>query len=137
MMIKNAMTGPARSIGPQCTAAEAAAVMNREAIGVLPITEGGKLLGIVTDRDICCRMVAKGLNPNTTRVDEIMSEPVATCHEDQDLYDAASLMERKRILRVPVLDREDRLVGILTLGDLSRRASPDLTAEVESIVSWR
>ena len=137
MLIREAMKTPPRSIAASSSIAEAARVMERECIGSLPVVKNGKLVGILTDRDICCRGIGQGHDPKRTSVGKIMSRDVVTCFDDQDLHDAAAVMERKKVLRVPILDRAKRLVGIVTLADLSHRVGPELTAEVESNVTWR
>lgn len=137
MLIKEAMKTPPRSIAPSNTVAEAARVMDKECIGSLPVVKDGKLVGILTDRDICCRAIGQGRDPQRTSVRTIMSRDVVTCFDDQDLHDAAAVMERRKVLRVPILDRTKRLVGIVTLADLSHRVGPELTAEVEGNVTWR
>ena len=79
------------------------------------------MIGVVTDRDITTRAVAKRLDPNPTRVGDIMSPELVCCYEDDDIHDCIKLMEGSQVRRVPVLDREDRLVGVISLGDLAVR----------------
>jgi CBS domain-containing protein len=89
-------------------------------IGALPIWEGGQLIGMVTDRDICCRAVADGLDPTTTRVREVMSREVAFCFSDDQLPDAIQQMEHKHIRRLAVINRDKTLAGMLSVDDLAR-----------------
>jgi CBS domain-containing protein len=95
--------------------------------GLLPIGENDRLVGTVSDRDITIRAVAAGKDPNRTPVREAMSEGIVYCFEDQSVEEAAALMGEKQIRRLPVLNRDKRLVGIVALGDLAvdRNADED------------
>jgi osmotically-inducible protein OsmY len=88
-------------------------------VGVLPVCEGGRVIGMVTDRDIVIRAVASGREPTRTKVCEILSTGVVVAHEDQDVEEAARLMQRHQIRRVPVVRDGRKLVGIVSLGDLA------------------
>jgi CBS domain-containing protein len=105
-------------------------------VGMLPICEKDRLVGTVTDRDITIRAVASGANPNTATVREAMTPDIVYCFDDEDVEDAAELMEQKQVRRLPVLSRDKRLVGILSLGDLAVRSQRDkLAGEVLERVS--
>jgi CBS domain-containing protein len=88
-------------------------------VGAMPICSGEQLSGILTDRDITVRATAEGRDPAKTKVSDVMSPEVAYCFEDQEIEEAVSLMEVKQIRRLPILNREKKLVGIVTLGDLA------------------
>ena len=88
-------------------------------VGMLPIRDGDRLVGMLTDRDITLRATAEGRDPTKTRVREVMTPEVVYCFEDQDVSEAAKLMQEKQIRRLPILNREKRLVGIVSLGDLA------------------
>jgi CBS domain-containing protein len=135
MQVRDVMTKDVACIEPQTTIAEAAKLMRSRDVGALPVAKKDGLIGIVTDRDICCRAIAQNLDPETATVEEIMSKNVTTCFEDQDLVEAAHVMEQKQIRRLPVLNRKSRLVGIMTVGDVSQHASRDLTGEVEEQIT--
>ena len=87
--------------------------------GSIPVCEGDKVIGIITDRDIAVRGVAEGRGPDTL-VSELMSDGIICARADDDIQDVAQRMSREQIRRLPVLDEEDRLIGIVSLGDLAR-----------------
>jgi CBS domain-containing protein len=91
-------------------------------IGFIPVTDGDRILGAVTDRDIATRAIAQGRDPDSTPVREVMSREIVYIFEDQDELEAARLMQVKQIRRLVVLNRDKRLVGILSLSDLSSHA---------------
>ena len=119
MQLKEVMTRNVEVIGPEATLEDAASRMDALDIGPLPVCENDRLVGMITDRDITVRSTAMGEDPKTTHVRDAMSKDVLYCHEDDDVRDASRLMERKQVRRLPVLSREDRLVGIVSLGDLA------------------
>ena len=136
MRLKDIMTPKVEVISPQATLQEAAQKMQQFDIGPLPICEGERLVGMLTDRDITVRAVAKGWDPRTTAVQEAMSPELVYGLEDQDIQDAARLMEQYQIRRLPVVNRDKRLVGIVSLGDLAvSGADPALAGEVLEEVS--
>jgi CBS domain-containing protein len=122
MQIREVMTERAEVISSQAPAIEAAAKMRDLDIGALPVCDGEKLEGLLTDRDIAVRLVAEGLDASMTKVNEIMTPGATYCFDDQTLDEAASVMEAAQIRRLPILDRDKRLVGMLSLGDLAVRA---------------
>ena len=121
MQVKDVMTRGAEVVRPDATLQEAANKMKSLDIGPLPVCDGDKILGMLTDRDITVRATAEGLDPKQTRVQEVMSKELITCLEDQDVKEAAELMQSKQIRRVPILNKDKRLVGMLSLGDLAQR----------------
>jgi CBS domain-containing protein len=122
MRISDVMTREVESIGPDDTLQEAAQRMKEFGVGPLPVCENHSVVGMVTDRDITLRAVASGLDPATTAVRDVMSEEIVCCFEDQEVEVAARLMQSKQIRRVLVLDRDKKLVGIVTLADLAADA---------------
>jgi CBS domain-containing protein len=108
-----------------------AKVMAKIDAGVLPVGENDRLIGMITDRDIAVRAVAQGKAP-TTKVRDIMSEEVLYCYDDQDLDEVAKNMSEMKVRRLPVVNREKRLVGIISLGDLARNEDADKTGETIS-----
>jgi CBS domain-containing protein len=137
MKIHEIMTREAEWISPDATLREVAQRMRDKNFGSLPVGENDRLIGMITDRDICCRAVADGLDPATTPVRKVMSKTITYCFDDQEADDAAHLMEQKHIRRLAVLNRKKRLVGILSLDDLALRCSHDLSGEVLAAVSAR
>ncbi len=121
MQVKDVMTRGAEVVRPDATLQEAANKMKSLDIGPLPVCDGDKIIGMLTDRDITVRATAEGLDPKQTRVREVMSKELITCLEDQDVKEAAELMQSKQIRRVPILNKDKRLVGMLSLGDLANR----------------
>ena len=128
MRISDVMTREVESIGPDDTLQEAAQRMKDFGVGPLPVCENHSVVGMVTDRDITLRAVASGLDPATTAVRDVMSEEIVCCFEDQEAEVAARLMQSKQIRRVLVLDRDKKLVGIITLADLASEALGSLQA---------
>ena len=118
MQVKDVMTKGVEVVRPDATLEEAAKKMKSLDIGPLPVCDGEKLVGILTDRDITVRATAEGRDPKQTKVQEVMSKELIYCVEDQDVEEATKLMQSKQIRRVPILNRDKRLVGILSLGDL-------------------
>jgi len=119
MQVREVMTPHVEVIHPDATLKEAAEKMSRLEIGPLPVCDGERLIGMLTDRDITVRATARGCDPNTTKVRDTMTSEVVYCFEDQEVRIAAQMMEMRQIRRVPVLTRDKRLVGIVSLGDLS------------------
>lgn len=133
--IKDIMTPGVRCVAPDTTLSEAARLMGELDVGSLPICDNDRLAGMITDRDIAVRAVASGRDPKTTKVKDAMSEGVVFIFEDQDVEEAARLFEAKKIRRMPVLNRDKRLVGIISLGDLAVNASAGLGGEALKEVS--
>jgi len=122
MLISEIMTCEVESIGPDDTLQEAASRMKEFGVGPLPVCQNQSVVGMVTDRDITLRAVAAGLDPKTALVRDVMSDEIVCCFADQEVEVAARLMESKQIRRVLVLDRDKKLVGIITLADLAAQA---------------
>lgn len=129
MLVKELMTTKVEYVNPDITLQECARRMRDLNIGSLPVWENGKLAGMITDRDICCRAVAEGRDPARTKVREIMTKDVAFCFDDQDCDAAAHMMEGKHIRRLAVLSRKRSMVGFLSVDDLAR-GSHQLAGEV-------
>jgi CBS domain-containing protein len=109
---------------PQNTLQEAAYMMTEYDCGEIPVVDSlqnRKIVGVITDRDICCRTVGKGLNPLNMTVQEIMTYPAVTVTEDTDLKRCVELMEKKQIRRIPIIDGELRVIGIISQADIARK----------------
>ena len=129
MKIHDIMTPRLESVEPTATTKEAARKMRDLHIGSLPVVENGKLVGILTDRDICCRVIAVGRDAGITKVHEVMGKEVTTCFDDQEVDDAARLMVDHHIRRLAVLNRDNSMAGFLSVDDLAR-SSHDLASTV-------
>src|SRR4051812_27254945 len=117
MLVKDIMTHNAEVVGPGDTLEQAARKMELLDVGPLPVCEGNRVVGMLTDRDIAVRAVAAGCDPKATLVCDVMTPEVVACYEDQDVREAADLMKARQVRRLVVLSREGDLVGILSLGD--------------------
>lgn len=119
MQVTEIMTRDAEVIPSEFFVKDAAKKMQQLDVGFLPIRDGDRLVGMITDRDITVRAVAEGRDPTKTPVKDVMTPEVVYCFEDQDVSEAAKLMRDKQIRRLPVLNREKRLVGVVSLGDVA------------------
>ncbi|HYG86375.1 MAG TPA: CBS domain-containing protein [Azospirillum sp.] len=119
MQIRDIMTHDVQTVAPGDTIRRAAQMMDELNVGVLPVCDGSKLVGIVTDRDITVRATSAGLGPDSCKVSEVMTERPRYCYEDDSVIEVTRLMADRQIRRVPVVDRNDRLIGIVSLGDLA------------------
>ena len=120
MKVNAAMTEDVRLVKPETTIREAAQLMAKIDCGALPVSDHDRLVGMITDRDIAVRAVAEGKSPQT-KVKDVMSREILYCFDDQDLDDVAWNMGQNQVRRLPVLNHDKRLVGILSLGDVARR----------------
>lgn len=135
MMIKDVMTANVGMAAPATTVAEAARMMKEADIGILPVADGDRLVGMISDRDIVVRAVANGKEAGEMPVSEAMSDRLLYCFEDQSLSDVASNMGENQIRRLPVLNRDKRLVGIVSLGDLSTSGATGEVAKAMEEIS--
>jgi CBS domain-containing protein len=120
MKLGSIMTGGIETIAPHATLAEAARKMASQDIGSLPVcAERHRVVGIITDRDITVRAVARGMDPNSTRVEEVMTREVLSCSSDADVEHACELMEKRQVRRLLVTGDDDSPVGIVSLGDIA------------------
>ena len=133
MKIAEIMTRNVRVVGPDRTIQEAARLMDEMNVGSLPVCDGRRLRGVVTDRDITVRATAAGLPPTTTRVQDIMSDNVWWCFDDDDVDHIVELMSDHQIRRLPVVDRDKHLVGIVALGDLATDREGDASRALHRI----
>ena len=132
MQIRDIMTREVEVVPGDAPVREAAAKMKQLDVGAIPVCDGQKLTGVLTERDIAVRLAAEGRNPLETRVSEIMTRDLYYCFEDQDVEEAATVMEAGQIRRLPILDHDRQLVGIVSLGDISVR-SDEKTAAAEAL----
>ena len=115
--------------------AYAAKMMKQEDVGLAPIVEGDRLVGALTDRDIVTRVVAEGRDPQSVPVREVASTDLVTIDPQQDLDDALRLMASNQVRRLPVIDQDERLCGIVSLGDLARESDDECAQEALEGVS--
>ena len=123
MQLKDVMSTDVQLTDPNATLKEAAIAMRQGDFGLLPVGADDRLVGTISDRDITVRAVADGKDPNTTTVGDVMSKGIQYCFEDQSVEEAAQLMSRAQIRRLPIVNRDKRLVGIVALGDLAVESS--------------
>ena len=119
MLINDVMTRYPAYCRPDDSVESVAKLMLERDCGVIPVCEGRRVIGVITDRDITCRGVAAGTSAMDAPVREIMSSPVYCVHEHDDVQAAVDLMEEKQVRRLPVLDERDELVGIIAPSDLA------------------
>jgi CBS domain-containing protein len=135
-LVAEAMHWGAETVRPEDTVQLAAVVMEAFEIGPLPVCDGDRLVGMITDRDITIRAVAAGRDPSKTTVREIMTaDDVVSCRDDQDVSDAVALMRTYEVRRLPVVDRHDRVIGMIALADIARSESPEIAAAALAGVS--
>jgi CBS domain-containing protein len=132
--IKQAMNPNPTTVAPEQSVAEAARLMRSEDVGSLPVVDGDRLVGMVTDRDVALRVVAEGRDPDGTKVGDIHSREVLAVTPEQYLDDALAEMARHQVRRLAVVDGE-RLVGILAQADVARAAEPEQTGDVVEEIS--
>ena len=128
MNVNEIMTCNAETIDSQATLVEAAQKMKQLDVGALPVWESGELAGMITDRDITVRGVAQGKDPTKTRVNEVMTPEVFYCFADDDIHEAAELMEEKSIHRLLVLDESNEPAGFVSLADFAVKSRDERLA---------
>ena len=136
MRVSEAMTRDVRVANPGQSIREVARMMDEIDAGALPVGEDDRLVGMITDRDIAVRAVAQGKGPDTP-VREVMSREVKYCYDDEDLEHVAENMGELQVRRLPVVNRDKRLVGIVALGDIARSEDHGTTGQVTEQVSQR
>jgi len=124
MKVSEVMTADVQTVNADQTAREAASFMLRAEAGSIPVLEGDKVVGMITDRDIAVRGVAEGRGPDTP-VRDLMSDGIVCARDDDNVADVAQRMSAEQVRRLPVLDADDRLCGIVSLGDLARESRGD------------
>ena len=120
MLIKDCMTKQVEVGNPSMSLTEVARKMNDGDFGILPIVENDRIVGMVTDRDIAVRGIAQGRDPNKLQVNDVMSKHVFYCYEDQSMEEVSQNLGKNQVRRLPVLNRQKRLVGMLSIGDLAK-----------------
>jgi len=129
MKVQEMMSTKVESISPTSTLRTTARKLSNLNVGALPVIDNGKLVGIITDRDVSVHAIAIGRGAESTDVQKVMSKEVYTCNENQELSEAAEIMEKHNIRRLAVMNRDDDIVGFITVDDLAC-VSPDLAGAV-------
>jgi CBS domain-containing protein len=133
--IRDAMTSSPSNVEMSSSVVEAARLMKSEDVGSIPVTEGDRLVGIVTDRDIAIRVVAEGKDVQSVTVGEIASKELVTVDPQQDLDEALRLMAKHQVRRLPVVEEDGRLVGILAQADVAQQGDDTKTGQVVEQIS--
>ena len=133
MNISQVMTPAVKIISPTDSLQSAALLMRENDFGLLPVEDGERLIGMLTDRDITIRAVAEGLSPAETEVQEVMTTEVEFIFDDYPVEEAARYMSELQVRRLPVVDRDHRLVGIVSLGDIALSEQQSAGAALSSI----
>jgi uncharacterized protein (DUF2267 family) len=133
--IADVMTRDVEAVHPEDSLRECAEKMRTLNVGPMPVCDGEKLRGIITDRDIVVRAVSQGMDPNTTRVSQAMTDQVEWCFDDEDIEVAARRMQEDQIRRLLVVDRDKKLVGILSLGDIAQAMGDQKVGETLEAIS--
>ena len=126
-LLREVMTTEVTTLLPTATVQSAAQQMQTLNVGSIPICERNQLVGMLTDRDIVVRVIAERHNPETQQIQDVMTPHVDYCYEDQDVEEAAQVMQDRQIRRLPVIDRDNQLVGIVSLGDLAVKTNEEKT----------
>ncbi len=135
MKVKNAMHKGAEWVAPETPVAQVAKKMKKLDVGSIPVGENDKLIGMVTDRDITCRAVANGRDMGALTARDVMTKGIFYCRDNEELDDALRIMESRKVRRLPVINEKKRMVGMLSLGDISHAASHELSGELCAAVS--
>jgi CBS domain-containing protein len=133
--VHQVMTDSPRCVTPETSVSEAAELMETEDVGSLPILDGERLAGVITDRDIVVRAIAKGKDPRGMPVREIATEELVTVQANDDLSDALALMANQQVRRLPVVDEHNRLVGVLAQADVATAAKEKSVGEMVEEIS--
>ena len=123
--IRDVMTSNPASVSEKESIREVARIMAREDTGIVPVVDGKKIIGLITDRDIVVRLVAEGKDPANARVSEAMTKSVRSVREDAAVNEVLELMSKAEVRRVPVVNQNNELVGIVSLGDIATNTSQD------------
>ena len=134
MRVSEVMSRDVHIASPDQSICDAARLMADLDTGVLPVGENDRLIGVITDRDIAVRAVAANKSPDTA-VREVMSKELLYCFDDQDLEDVADNMSAQKVRRLPVVDRDKRLVGIISLGDVARKERSQTVGQTVADIS--
>src|SRR5215210_2157889 len=133
--IADLMTQNPRTITPDSSVADAAKMMRDDDVGLLPVADGDRLVGTLTDRDVAIRVVAEGRDPDSTKVNEVASTDLVTIDPEQTLDEALRLMAQHQVRRLPVVEEDGKLVGIVAQADVARHGDDSQTGQVVERIS--
>jgi CBS domain-containing protein len=133
--IREVMTSNPTTIEPTKSVADAAKIMKKEDAGIVPVVDGDQLAGTITDRDIAIRVVADGKDPQSTKVRDIMSTQIITIDPQQNVDEAARLMAQHQVRRLPVVEEDGKLVGIVAQADIATQADAAKTGQMVEQIS--
>lgn len=135
MKVKEVMHKGVQWVAPDLPLPDIAQKMEKYDVGAIPVGQDDRLVGMVTDRDITLRGITRGKNPSQLTAKDVMTKGVIWCHDTDSIDEAAHLMESKKVRRLPVIDENKRMVGMISLGDISHAASQKIAAELTRAVS--
>lgn len=135
MTVKQVMHQGAEWVPPSTPIHELARLMREHDIGAIPIGENDRLIGMVTDRDIVCRGLIDGKDSRRLTARDVMTPGIFFCRDDEDVFDATRTMELKQVRRLPVIDKQKRMVGMLSLGDVSNACDQETSGELLQAVA--
>ena len=135
MKVKSVMHSGIAAVALKTPISEIAKKMRDEDVGAIPVAENGQLVGMVTDRDLACRALANGHDISKLKASDAMSCPIFYCQEDDDVEYAISVMEHNKVRRLPVIDHNKQMVGMLSLGDISHKLPQEVAGDVIRAVS--
>jgi CBS domain-containing protein len=135
MLVKDVMARDAETVSPETAVLFVARRMKDKAIGCLPVCDEGRIVGLVTDRDIVCRGVARSDDLTELKARDVMTPGALRCFDDEELEAAVRLMAKKRIHHLPVIDRKDRVVGMLAIADVALKGSPELMGVINALAA--
>ena len=138
MKVREMMTGEPVCCTPEDTAQKVARILRDQNIGALPVVldqQSRTLLGMITDRDLCCNVVADGLDPRTTKIEKMISLSPVTCREGENIDECERLMQSHQLRRIPVVDSEERCIGIVSQADLALREKPEKVSRTLAEIS--
>ena len=135
MNIRDVMTREVETVKSDTSIREAAELMRDRDIGVLPVVDDGKVSGMLTDRDIVIRSTAAGSNPNDAKAGDAASADIAWCYDDDEVKEVVEKMSEHKVRRLPVMNRSDELVGIVSIGDVAVESSEGMAGEALEDIS--
>jgi CBS domain-containing protein len=130
MLAKDVMTTKVEYVSEKQTLKEAAELMQEKDVGELPVVVNSEAVGIITDRDIVTRAVSHGLDPNTTKVIDAMSEGVVACGETDDILQVVGMMGSQKIRRLPVVDIDNKMTGVISISDLAMHMNESMVGDL-------
>jgi len=138
MKVREIMTSDPVCCTPEDSAQKVARILCEQNIGSVPVVmdrQSRKLLGIITDRDLCCHIVAAGLDPKATKIDKFISLNPVTCRDGENIDNCERLMQEHQVRRIPIVDAEDRCIGILAQADVALREKPEKVSKTVAEIS--